>query len=219
MVSDPGQPARRLPVIGLLGAPGSGKSTIARMFANSGCAVIDADQLSRDAFEDHAIQATLVEWWGEGVVREGKVDRSQIGEIVFADPEQRARLEGLVHPYVNRRRAELREAIERDAAGGAVAIVEDCPLLLEVGLDGGCDRLVFVDCPLAIRRQRVLESRGWSADELAAREAAQWPLDTKRARADYTVSNVGDKKAIQAQVDSVLTDIRQSFTPTRANRC
>ncbi|MEM9414946.1 MAG: dephospho-CoA kinase [Planctomycetota bacterium] len=210
--------ANRLPVIGLLGAPGSGKSTIAGMFEHSGCTVIDADQLSREAFEDAEVQSAMIGWWGDSVVRDGVIDRKRVGEIVFAEPQQRARLEGLIHPYVNRRRAELRRDIAGGARGPAVAIVEDCPLLLEAGLEAGCDYLVLVDSPLEIRQRRVLEARGWSADELASREAAQLPLDTKRDRADHIVTNVGDRLAIQAQVDSVLTDILQSFARARASR-
>ncbi|XAL99440.1 dephospho-CoA kinase [Phycisphaeraceae bacterium D3-23] len=204
-------------MIGLLGAPGSGKSTVARMFESEHCEVIDADQLAREALDDHEIRDTLVAWWGSRVASGGQIDRKVIGEIVFADPKQRRRLEGLIHPYVNRRREELHGQILSDWPEPVFAIVEDCPLLLEAGLDGGCDYLVYIDCPLELRQQRVLESRGWSADVLAAREAAQWPLDTKRARADYTVSSVGDRLAIQAQVDSVLTDIRQSFARVRAS--
>ena len=168
----------RLPVIGLLGAPGSGKSSIARLFENEHCAVIDADQLARKALDDQDIRDALVEWWGSKVAPEGIIDRQAVGEIVFADPKQRRRLEGLIHPYVNRRREELHGQILGDWPEPVVAIVEDCPLLLETGLDSGCDALVFVDCPLEVRQERVRASRGWTPEQLAAREAAQMPLDT-----------------------------------------
>lgn len=207
-----------VPVIGLLGAPGSGKSSIARMFESNQCEVIDADQLAREALTDPAIRDTLVSWWGPRVVSGGEADRAVVGEIVFADPEQRRRLEGLIHPYVNRRREELHGQILTDWPEPVVAIVEDCPLLLEAGLDKGCDFLVFIECPLEVRQQRVLASRGWSAETLAAREAAQLPLDTKRQAADYTVLNVGDTSAIQQQVDDVLTDILKTTSRVRASR-
>jgi len=200
-----------LPVIGLLGAPGSGKSTIAGMFAQAGCAVIDADQLAREAFEDHAIAATLVGWWGEGIAPAGRIDRQQVAAIVFNDPAQRQRLEGLIHPYVNRGRHERRAELAGVETGRFRAIVEDCPLLLETGLDKECDALVFVDCPLEVRRERVRASRGWSAEDLAAREAAQTPLDTKRAKSDYTIDNVGDAEAIRSRVSDVLKSILDGF--------
>lgn len=218
MLKPPEPCPNRLPVIGLLGAPGSGKSTVARMFAAEGCAVIDADQLSREAFEDAMIRATLVRWWGAAVAPAGKIDRQQIASVVFNDPEQRKRLEGLIHPYVKRRRAERHESLQGTAPGTLRAIVEDSPLLIESGLDRDCDALVFIDCPLAVRQERVMASRGWSPEQLAAREAAQAPLDTKRARSDYTIANVGDAGAIHSRVRDVLQSILQAFVPGRASR-
>lgn len=207
-----------IPVIGLLGAPGSGKSTIAQAFAALGCVVIDADQLAREAMLDPAIQRTLTEWWGEGVVVQGAVDRRRVSEIVFADASERRRLEGLVHPYVNRRREEIRQAVLSDPKREAVAIIEDCPLLIEVGLADGCDVLVYVDTPIAERQARVLASRGWSAAELAEREAAQAPLDTKQSTADHTILNVGDRASIRSRVSDVLKDILQAFARGRTPR-
>ena len=204
-----------LPAIGLLGAPGSGKSTVARMFESLGCAVIDADRLAHEAMHDAEIHQTLVGWWGPGIMAQGVVDRQRLGEIVFQNPAERARLEGLVHPYVHRRRQALRRAVMQSEPVSARAVIEDCPLLIEAGLAQDCDAAVFVHAPLALRRARVLAERGWSADDLARREAAQAPLDTKRAAADYIVDNTGDRGAVRERVSGVLNQILQAFTDRR----
>ena len=94
-----------------------------------------------------------------------------------------------------------------------VAIVEDCPLLLESKLDQNCDALVFVDTPDEIRLQRVLASRGWDAAELKKRDEQQFPLDTKRQAADYVISNGLDLAHLRTQVRHVL----QSITDTKAS--
>ncbi len=209
---------RGVPVIGLLGAPGSGKSTIARDFAALGCVVIDADQLSREAMLDPRVLETLAAWWGDGVVVDGRADRRRIGEIVFADAGERQRLEGLIHPYVNRWREAIRQEVFAHPSPMIPAIVEDCPLLIEAGLAEGCDVLVFVDTPLEERQARVQASRGWSAEELAEREAAQAPLDTKRSAADHILYNVGDRETIRSRVADVLNDILQAFARGRTSR-
>jgi dephospho-CoA kinase len=176
------------PVIGLLGAPGSGKSTVARALAAEGCAVIDADRLSHEALEEPDVVEQLRQWWGEGVIGpDGRPDRAAIGRIVFQDAAERERLEGLLHPRVHARRRELRAACGRDPA--VRAIVEDMPLLLEKGLADQVDALVFVAAPRAQRLRRLADSRGWDAAEVDRREKSQVPLDTKRARADYVIDN------------------------------
>lgn len=200
------------PVIGLLGAPGSGKSFVAGLFAREGAAVIDADRLAREAMDEPAVRAELVRWWGDDVLdAAGQVDRRAVGAKVFKDAAALKRLESLVHPRVHAGRRRLRSAYEADAS--VRAIVEDCPLLLETGLDGECDVLVYVDAPLTVRRQRVLASRGWTEEELARREKNQWPLDRKRGRADYVIDNGAGELPAQEHVRRVLSRILQRTEP------
>lgn len=196
-------PAGHKPVIGLLGAPGSGKSYVARRFEALGCAVIDADVLAREALQEPAVRDRLVEWWGERVLdgAEG-VDRRAVGRIVFNDREALAALEGLTHPRVGAKRRALRERYQADPA--VVAIVEDSPLLMEKGLDAEVGVLVFVEAPWAERLARVRAERGWDEAELARREKNQSPLDTKRRRADYVVQNHKGVSDVLSQVRRVL---------------
>lgn len=195
-------------VIGLLGAPGSGKSTVARQFAQLGCGVIDADVLAKEALDEPAVRDRLVEWWGSRVLTpEGRVDRKAVAAIVFDRPEELARLESVVHPRVHEKRQALRQKYNADDA--IVAIVEDVPLLLEKNLDRLCDVLVYVDAPREVRLRRVRESRGWTEGDLAAREKNQLPLDFKRKSAEHVVDNGADELQTFAQVRRVLSRLLQ----------
>lgn len=206
--------AHHKPIIGLLGGIGSGKSLVARQFASLGCGVIDADALAREALDEPAVREQLVRWWGPGVVgADGRADRKAIGRIVFDHPEELGKLESLIHPRVLERRRRLVERFQADPA--VVAIVDDTPLLLEKGLESGCDVLVFVKAPRDTRLARVRESRGWDDAELARRESRQWPLDKKEGRADYVLENSGDQAACLAHVRNVLSLI---LTRTKTQR-
>lgn len=191
------------PVIGLLGAPGSGKSYVARLWQDMGAAVIDADAIAREVLDEAQVRGTLAGWWGPGILTaEGSVDRAAVGAKVFDDPGELARLESLVHPRVNARRGALRRLYRADPA--VTAIVEDCPLLLERELDGDCDVLVYVGVSRETRLKRVAQTRGWSAEELDRREKNQLPLDMKRARADYVLDNDARPSAVQTQARQIL---------------
>ncbi|MFM1890476.1 MAG: dephospho-CoA kinase [Planctomycetota bacterium] len=200
--------AFRRPVIGLAGAIGAGKSAVAATLAEAGCVVADADAATRAILGSPEAAETLAAWWGMGILAEdGTVDRAAVARIVFADPAERKRLEGFVHPRVQAARA----AIFAAAPAEAPALVVDAPLLFEAGLDGGCDHIVFVDCPRAIRLERVAEHRGWSDEELARREAAQWPLDRKRQRADSVLVNDADLASLRTKVLDLLKRILAEF--------
>lgn len=200
------------PVIGLMGGPGSGKSTVAKLFAELGCAIIDADRLAHDALQLDLVKQQVRERWGDAVFDTGgDVDRSALGRIVFADPAALQDLEAIIHPRVHEGRLQERKQHQADAK--VVAIIEDCPLLLESKLDQQCDKLVFVDAPDETRLQRVQSSRGWDAVELKKRDEKQLPLDTKRQAADYVISNDQDLAHTREQVRNVLQSITHA-TPS-----
>ena len=198
--------SRGKPVIGLVGGIGSGKSLVARQMAQLGCGVIDADELARQVLDEPATVEQLVSWWGPAVLGpDGRIDRKAVGRIVFDAPAELARLEGLVHPQVHARRRALRRRFEADRR--IAAIVEDCPLLLEKGLDADCDVVIFVASDRDRRLERLARARGWTEADLQRREKNQLPLDIKARRADYVVDNSATEADTMSHVRRVLSQI------------
>ncbi len=194
------------PIIGIVGGIGSGKSFVARIFGEMGCAVLDADEYVRQLYEREDVKRTLRQWWGEGVFEpDGQVNRAAIARRIFDDEGERRKLEALLHPKV----ADMREAAMVAEANDAHtrAFVWDVPLLVEAGHAGQCDALVFVDSPPEERQRRVRETRGWTASELTRREKFQLPLDKKREMAKYMVRNTAGAGDIRSQVREVLLRI------------
>jgi dephospho-CoA kinase len=203
------------PVIGIIGGIGSGKSFIAKLFAEQGCLIISSDEQVAAAYRNRAVLATLRSWWGDDVVAaDGTLDRRAVAQRVFNDPQQLRRLEGFIHPLVNDARQRAMEAAKDDPA--VRAFVWDTPLLVETGLNKLCDAVVFVDAPEALREARVRENRGWDPTELARREKSQWPLDRKRQISDYVLSNTADAGFARGQVSDVLSRILARIAPKQS---
>ena len=195
-----------LPSLGIAGGVGSGKSSVAAILAQLGCLVADSDALAREALRDPAVRDRIVSWWGSGVLDEsGEIDRGEVARIVFSRPEQRRRLESLVHPWIEARRRKLFEHAPPDAR----ALIIDAPLLFEAGLDRECDAVIFVETDHARRLARLTRSRGWDEAELKKREESQLSLDVKRARSDYVVINNGDLDKLTEQVRRILNELTQ----------
>lgn len=195
-----------VPVIGLVGGVGSGKSAVAAAFERLGCVVSDSDRAVREVLARPEIVETLTGWWGSGILDgEGRVDRKKVADRVFADPFERRRLEALIHPLVRESREAL---IERARASGAKGVIVDAPLLFEAGVDAECDAVVFVEATRAVRLGRV-RGRGWDEAELDRREKAQMPLDEKRRRSDHVLVNNGTLAELESRVAKLLAAIRK----------
>ena len=180
---------------------------MAAILSRLGCVVCNSDDLGRQALRDPAIRAALIGWWGREVLnQDGEIDRTAVAAIVFNRPQELRRLELLVHPWIEARRKALFAMAPIDAC----ALVIDAPLLFESGLDAECDAVIFVDADRGTRLARVAEGRGWDEQELGKREDSQLPLDEKRARSDYVVSNNGDLRALSEQVHRTLNEIVQN---------
>ncbi len=171
--------------------------------------MIEADKLAHEVLDEVADRVESE--FGPGLLdEEGRVDRSALASRVFSgpggDPKVRARLEDWIHPRV---RARILASLTKAEEQGIPRVVLDVPLLLENdaqhGLVSRCHHLVFVDAPAAERDRRAVESRGWQEGEVGRREAAQLPLSTKRARADFVVDSSGSLEELYAAVDRVLT--------------
>ncbi len=195
---------RGKPIIGLIGGIGSGKSFVASLFGELGCMVIDSDRHIAQAYEREDVRQTLVQWWGPAVLdAAGRVSRKAIADWVFASPGERQRLEGLLHPLA----AQMRDQQMASADAQTVAYVWDAPLLIEAGLAGQCDAIVFVDAPEEVRIRRVMETRGWTLQEWQRREKNQTPLDNKRKVARFIVCNTAGLDEVRSQVRHVLSRI------------
>lgn len=201
------------PIIGIVGGIGSGKSFVARLFGELGCLVIDSDELIRQAYQRPDVRQTLRQWWGdEAFDATGEINRPAIARRIFNDPEEKRRLEHLLHPLAN----EQRDRLMRQSAGDAqvIAYVWDTPLLVETGMHRQCDAVVFVDAPVEQRLARVAQGRQWDRAELNRREKLQEPLDKKREIADHVIGNTADDAdVIRGQVREVLSRILAGSSP------
>lgn len=192
--------------VGLVGGIGAGKSTAAGLLAARGGAVVNADALGHQALDDPAVRQQVLGRWGDRttLVRpDGTFDRRALAAVVFADPAERAALEGIVFPWITTRAVEQIGRAQADP--GVRFVVVDAAVMLEAGWGGLCDRVVYVDAPADQRRARVAARSGWTAADLAAREAAQWPAERKLRQSDAVLTNDGTPAELAARVDELLT--------------
>lgn len=194
--------------IGLTGGIGSGKSTVSALLDARGAVLIDADRIAREVVEPGTPGlAAVVEAFGDGVLTaDGALDRPALAAIVFADPDARARLDGIVHPLVRERALQLAAAAPADAV-----LVNDVPLLVETGQAGSYDLVLVVEADLDVRLARLVE-RGMTEADARARIAAQATDEQRRAVADVVLDNSGTRERLAEQVEEFW---RERVEPAR----
>lgn len=195
--------------IGLIGGVASGKSAVARMLAERGAVILDADQAGHQVLLEPDVLETLVARWGSGILTAaGAIDRSAVARIVFAPGNETERqfLNRISHPRIA---ARLEAQLATLRSSHCPAAILDAALLMEAGWDSLCDEIVFVDVPREQRLGRA-RSRGWDEAELARREATQLPLEVKKMRATQVLDNGGDLTALQRQVESLWRRVTQA---------
>jgi dephospho-CoA kinase len=194
------------PVIGILGGIGSGKSTVAAEFAKLGCKVIDADKIARELLlYKKAVKEKVVGLFGRTILNSaGKIDREKLAEVVFADADKLSLINEIIHPLVLQRAQELIKQYNRQ--NQVKAIVLDMPLLVEVGWDKRCDKLIFVDCEQELRLDRA-KKLGFDKNQVKIRENFQISLDNKANLVDYTVENNSDFSVLAKQVVNIFSYI------------
>jgi dephospho-CoA kinase len=173
-------------ILGLTGSIGMGKSTVARMFADEGVPVFDADAAVHRLQGPEGALVAEIEAHFPGTTGTGGVDRGALAERVLAEPEALRRLEALVHPAVAREREAFLAA-----NAGAPLVVLDVPLLFEAGGSARVDRIAVVSAPAEVQRARVLARPGMTEEKLARILARQVPDEEKRARADFVIPTGG----------------------------
>ncbi len=183
--------------VGLTGGIASGKSTVAAILRELGAVVIDADQVAREVVAPGTPGlAAVVEAFGPEVLTEdGALDRPALARRVFAEPQARALLEGIVHPLVRRAAA----ATEATVPPG-VLVVHDIPLLVETGQAADFDAVLVVDVPEERQVERMLADRGWTREEALARIAAQATRADRLAAATHVLDNSGSRADLRDQV-------------------
>jgi dephospho-CoA kinase len=194
--------------IGLTGNIASGKSEVARMLADRGATIIDADELAREAVEPET-QALkdIVKRWGKDVLnQDGGLDRAALRQIVFADQNELDALNRIVHPGVTRLRdREIAKARER----GDPIVVCVIPLLFERNIVEEFDAIILVDAPRPLRLERLVATRGLEETEAMNMIASQMPAELKRARADFVIENDGSLDDLERDVDALWSSLQR----------
>ncbi|NOJ93718.1 dephospho-CoA kinase [Corallococcus coralloides] len=188
-------------VFGLTGGIASGKSTVSRMLRELGARVLDADVLAREVVEPGTPGLKRIDERFPGVVGpDGRLDRVKLGAHIFANAEERAALNAIVHPEV---RALFLQKLQALEAEGVTHAVYDVPLLIETGLHQAMEGVAVVWVPREVQKARLMTRDGLLADQAEARLAAQMPLDDKRAHATWVIDNSGTPEATRPQVEAV----------------
>ena len=182
--------------VGLTGGIASGKTTVANVFSGLGAGVIDTDRLAREVVAPgEPGLAAVREAFGSSVIsNSGKLDRRALRKLVFANPEDRRRLEAILHPLIRGRTSEKLDQLD---APYALVVV---PLLFETGFETLVDRVAVVDCPRDVQLERLRARDGIDNAEAEAMLSAQANRDTRLARADDVIDNSGDWERTRERV-------------------
>jgi dephospho-CoA kinase len=192
--------------VGLTGGIGAGKSEVSRRLSAQGAVVIDADAIAREVVEPGTpgLAEVVAAFGPEVLLPDGSLDRPRLGDLVFADPDLRARLNGIVHPLVGARMRELEES-----AGPGSIVVHDVPLIAENNMAGAYDLVVVVDVPPRLQLDRLVRHRGLTREQARARMAAQASREQRLGIAGIVVDNSGSLAELDRQVGELWTELRR----------
>jgi len=199
-MAGPATSSSRVPFVGLTGGLGAGKSTALQALERLGAATLSTDAVVHELYASDAVRDAVVGRWGDEVAPGGVVDRSAIARHVFAAPDERAWLEGLLWPLVGERVAGWYAEVRARTPPPPAAVVET-PLLFEAGLESRYDATIAVVADEALRAERAAARGHAAVDERAARQLTQ---EEKAARATYVVGNHGSVEDLERELSSVL---------------
>ena len=194
--------------VAVTGNAASGKSTVVKWFREWGGTAIDADQIVREVQSPGSpILSAIARRFGAHLIQpDGSLDRGALRGMVMGNDDALASLNAIVHPAVKRRRAELAAAAE---ARGDRVLINEIPLLFEVLNPADFDLVVLVDAPVAIRRARLMQTRGLSAEETDRLIASQLPTPHKRERSHLVIDNEGSVDDLRARARAVWDEIQR----------
>jgi dephospho-CoA kinase len=192
-----------VPVVGLTGGMGAGKSTALAALERLGAEVLSSDAVVHELYESAEVREAVVGRWGEEVAPAGVVDRSTVAARAFATPADRAWLEGLLWPLVGARVAAWVQEV-REARPPPRAAVIEVPLLFEAGLEGIYDATIAVIAEEQVRSERASRRGHALTDERAARQLSQ---EEKARRATFVVHNDGTEEELERDLSGVLAKL------------
>lgn len=206
-----------MPLVALTGGIASGKSTIARRLAGHGAVIVDADQIVRDVQQPESpVLSAIAAEFGDGMLRpDGSLDRAALGGRVFGDADAVSRLNAIVHPAVRAESARRFAAAFR-ADPGAV-VVYDVPLLVEARVEDPWELIIVAYAPEDVRRRRLVDLRGMSETDAAARLSSQVPDEARLAIADVVIDTAGSLEDTERQVDELWEGLAERLA-ARATR-
>lgn len=196
-------------LVALTGGIAAGKSTVARMFAERGAAVLDADEMVRELQKPGAsVYEAIVEVFGPLILQDdGTINRKALGEIVFRDEKDRRRLETIVHPALV---AAVQERVAHLRTQGVSICVVELPLLIEAESERRFDSVVVVTAPEEVQVARLMAERGLTQEEALARVRSQMPLAEKVRRAHFVIENGGDLWETERRVQEIYEVLLQT---------
>lgn len=190
--------------IGLTGGIGSGKSTVSELFRRRSVPVIDADAIAHFALsKESPVFSRVLNEFGDSIVdtNTGEVLRPELAKIIFKDLAAKAKLEGIIHPFVQ---SEVQRLKSEYARAQVPAVVYDVPLLFENGLESQFDSVIFVDCPMTLQIERVLKrSPHWTKDQVEERINNQLPSEYKKGRSQFVIDNSGTLQQLETDFERV----------------
>lgn len=203
--------SRDLPVIGVVGGIGSGKSSVSRALAERrSVVIIDADKIGHQLLHDPHVEQQLKQEFGSDIFdADGNVSRPALAKVVFGQTGQhtknRETLNSILHPRI---RIEVRKRIsEAEADDNIEAVILDAALMLETGWSENCDTIAYIDVPEEARKRRCIENRGWTAEEFEKREANQFDTNKKKSLSNHIIDNSGTLEDAGKAFEEVLNHI------------
>ena len=186
-------------VIGLTGGIGTGKSEVSRLLESLGAALINADQIGHEAYTPHSeTWKVVVDVFGEGILQDnGEIDRRKLGAIVFSDPEELAKLNGIMHPRMARMVSDRIESLRED---GTEVVVVEAAVLFEAGWETLVDEVWSTDSPVEAVVERLQAARGIDSGEARKRIASQMDREERLGRSDVVVDNSGNVTDLERTV-------------------
>lgn len=196
-----------MPIVALTGGIASGKSTIAARLAEHGAVIVDADQLVREVQQPGSpVLAAIAEEFGERMLQpDGSLNRAALGQRVFGDAEAVRRLNAIVHPAV--RAESARRFAQALAADPGAVVVYDVPLLVEARVDDPWDLVIVAHAPAELRRRRLIELRGMTEADAAARIASQVSDEARLGVADVVIDTTGTLDETHRQIDALWSSL------------